>query len=154
VIGTNGDGLMRFRTVRSRIYEGGWPAKQCSHDRTLKTRRQPLGGQYCGGLSVFNGQRFKTYDQRTACPTRVCGYWPKVKAANSGRNLGRWAFRFGMVTLCSSPHRKGLPDNVVRAITVAHDGSLWIATGNGLSHMVTGSSITTRQPTACIAIVC
>jgi len=33
---------------------------------------------------------------------------------------------------------QGLPDSVVRAITVAHDGSLWIATGNGLSHMVNG----------------
>lgn len=34
--------------------------------------------------------------------------------------------------------RQGLPDVVVRAITIAHDGSLWIATQSGLSHMVNG----------------
>jgi ligand-binding sensor domain-containing protein len=32
--------------------------------------------------------------------------------------------------------RQGLAGNTVRAITVVHDGSLWIATEGGLSHLV------------------
>jgi ligand-binding sensor domain-containing protein len=64
-IGTNGDGLMRFkdRPIRMFTKADGLPN---NIPMTVLSRRDGSlwVGNNCGGLSVFHGQRFKTYDER------------------------------------------------------------------------------------------
>ena len=96
-------------------------------------------GNNCGGLSVFNGKRFKTYDEKDGLSNSCV--WALAEGKSGELWVGTWLgglYRFADGHFVQFDLRQGLTDRVVRAITVAHDGSLWIATLNGLSHMVNG----------------
>jgi PAS domain S-box-containing protein len=139
-IGTNGEGLMRFkdRPIRMFTKADGLPN---NIPMTVLSRRDGSlwVGNNCGGLSVFHGQRFKTYDERDGLSNSCV--WALAEGNSGELWVGTWGgglFRFADGHFVQITLRQGLPDRVVRAITIAHDGSLWIATENGLSHMVNG----------------
>jgi PAS domain S-box-containing protein len=139
-VGTNGEGLIRFkdRPIRMFTRADGLPsnipmAVLSRHDGSLWV------GNNCGGLSVFDGQRFKTYDEKEGL-TNSC-VWTLAEDHSGVLWVGTWGgglFRFADGHFVQFAPQQGLPDKIVRAISVAHDGSLWIATGSGLSHMING----------------
>jgi len=139
-IGTNGDGLMRFKDRPIRVFTKADGLPNNVPMTVLSRRDGSLWvGNNCGGLSVFNGQRFKTYDQKDGLSNSCV--WVLAEGKSGELWVGTWGgglFRFADGHFVQFTLPQGLPDSVVRAITVAHDGSLWIATGNGLSHMVNG----------------
>lgn len=139
-IGTNGEGLLRFRDRSIRIFSrpDGLPNNV---PMTVLSRRDGSlwVGNNCGGLSVFDGKRFKTYDEKDGLSNSCV--WALAEGKSGELWVGTWGgglFRFADGHFVQFSLRQGLADRVVRAITVAHDGSLWIATQNGLSHMVDG----------------
>src|SRR5580700_10837521 len=137
-VGTNGEGLMRFkdRPIRMFTKADGLPS---NIPMTVLSKRDGTlwVGNNCGGLSVFNGQRFKTYDERDGLSNSCV--WALAEGKSGELWVGTWGgglFRFADGHFVEFTSRQGLADSVVRAITIARDGSLWIATENGLSHMV------------------
>jgi signal transduction histidine kinase/ligand-binding sensor domain-containing protein len=139
-IGTNGDGLLRFRDRPIHIFSEADGLPNNIPMTVLYRRDGSLWvGNNCGGLSVFIGQRFKTYDEKDGL-SNTC-VWALAEGKNGELWVGTWGgglFRFADGHFVQFTSRQGLPDIVVRAITIAHDGSLWIATQTGLSHMVNG----------------
>ena len=139
-LGTNGEGLMRFkdRTIRIFTKADGLPS---NIPMTVLSRRDGSlwVGNNCGGLSVFNGQRFKTYDEKDGLSNSCV--WALAEGKSGELWVGTWGgglFRFADGHFVQFGSRQGLANDVVRAITIARDGSLWIATEGGLSHVVKG----------------
>jgi signal transduction histidine kinase/streptogramin lyase len=139
-VGTNGDGLVRFkdRPVRMFTTAEGLPN---NIPMTVLARRDGSiwVGNNCGGLSVFDGWRFKIYDERDGLSNSCV--WALAEDDKNDLWIGTWGgglfrFREGHFTQYSLP--QGLLSNVIRSIITARDGSLWIATTEGLSHMVNG----------------
>ena len=67
--------------------------------------------------------------------------WALAEGENGELWVGTWGgglFRFADGRFVQFSKPQGLANDVVRAISVARDGSLWIATENGLSHMRNG----------------
>jgi signal transduction histidine kinase len=100
-----------------------------AHDGTLWV------GSNCGGLSRFDDKRFKTYSEKDGLVNSCV--WSLAEDANHDLWIGTWGgglfrFRKGRFTQYSTP--QGLP-TVVLSLAAAQDGSLWIATNEGLSHM-------------------
>jgi len=139
-IGTNGEGLVRFKDRPIRIFTKADGLPNNIPMTVLYRRDGSLWvGNNCGGLSVFIGQRFKTYDEKDGL-SNTC-VWALAEGKNGELWVGTWGgglFRFADGHFVQFTSRQGLASNVVRAITIAHDGSLWIATETGLSHMVNG----------------
>jgi ligand-binding sensor domain-containing protein len=139
-VGTNGEGLVRFRdrTIRMFTSADGLPSNVpmtvlSSHDGKLWV------GNNCGGLSWFDGQRFKTYNEKDGLLNSCV--WSLAEDPNHDLWIGTWGgglfrFRDGRFTQYSKP--QGLPSSVVRCVVAARDGSLWIATPDGLSHLESG----------------
>ena len=139
-IGTNGEGLMRFKDRPIRVFTkaDGLPN---NIPMTVLSKRDGTVwvGNNCNGLSVFDGQRFKTYDERDGLSNSCV--WSLAEGKRGELWVGTWGgglFRFANGHFVQFAKRQGLPGDVVRAITVAQDGSLWLATDSGLSHMVDG----------------
>jgi signal transduction histidine kinase/ligand-binding sensor domain-containing protein len=139
-IGTNGQGLLRFRDRPVRIFSQADGLPNNVPMTVLSKRDGSLWvGSNCNGLSVFDGKRFKTYDEKDGLSNSCV--WSLAEGKTGELWVGTWGgglFRFADGHFVQFTLRQGLADGVVRAITVAHDGSLWIATQNGLSHMVDG----------------
>ena len=139
-IGTNGQGLLRFRDRPVRTFSQADGLPNNVPMTVLSKRDGSLWvGSNCNGLSVFDGKRFKTYDEKDGLSNSCV--WSLAEGKTGELWVGTWGgglFRFADGHFVQFTLRQGLADGVVRAITVAHDGSLWIATQNGLSHMVDG----------------
>jgi signal transduction histidine kinase/ligand-binding sensor domain-containing protein len=137
-LGTNGEGLMRFKDRPIRIFTKADGLPNNIPMTALSKRDGSLWvGNNCGGLSVFNGERFKTYDEKNGLSNSCV--WALAEGKNGELWVGTWGgglFRFAHSHFAQFNSRQGLAGDVVRAITVARDGSLWIATEGGLSHMV------------------
>ena len=136
-VGTNGEGLVRFkdRPIRMFTKADGLPN---NIPMTVLSRRDGSlwVGNNCGGLSVFDGQRFKTYDEKNGLLNSCV--WALAEGENGELWVGTWGgglFRLADGRFVQFSKPQGLAGEVVRAIAVARDGSLWIATENGLSHM-------------------
>ena len=140
-LGTNGEGLVRFKDRPVRIFTKADGLPNNVPMTVLSTRDGSLWvGNNCGGLSVFHGQRFKTYDERNGLANSCV--WALAEGKSGELWVGTWGgglFRFANGHFVQFTTRQGLAHSVVRAITIAHDGSLWIATENGLSHMANGN---------------
>jgi signal transduction histidine kinase len=139
-VGTNGEGLIRFkdRPIRMFTKADGLPN---NIPMTVLTKRDGSlwVGNNCGGLSVFDGTRFKTYDERNGLSNSCV--WALAEGKSGDLWVGTWGgglFRLadGQFVQFSKP--QGLAGDVVRAIAVAYDGSVWVATDGGLSHMQNG----------------
>jgi signal transduction histidine kinase/ligand-binding sensor domain-containing protein len=139
-IGTNGDGLFRFkeRAIRMFTTADGLPNNVvmtvlASRDGGLWT------GANCGGLSRFDGHRFRTYNEKDGLLNSCV--WTLAEDAHGDLWVGTYgggAFRFhgGRFTQYSVP--QGLGNEVVSGILAARDGSLWFATRGGASRMRDG----------------
>jgi len=139
-VGTEGNGLVRFkdRTIRMYTMADGLPsnfttAVLSSHDGTLWV------GSYCDGLSRLDGQRFKTYNEKDGLSNSCV--WGLAEDGNHDIWIGTWGgglyrFRDGRFTQYSTP--EGLAGVVALCVVAARDGSLWVATTAGLSHMQNG----------------
>jgi ligand-binding sensor domain-containing protein len=137
-IGTANSGLIRLkdRTIRMYTASDGLPGEVVmsvlmSHDGTL------WAGSNCGGLSRFDGQHFKTYNEKDGLSNSCV--WSLAEDSKQNLWVGTWGgglyrFRDGHFTNYSQQ----LPSDAVLSIAAARDGSLWIATTEGLSHMVEG----------------
>jgi ligand-binding sensor domain-containing protein len=138
--GTGDSGLVRFRKRLIRMYTkaDGLPNDKVEtvlpgHDGTLWV------GNNCGGLSKFDGRHFTTYSEKDGLSNSCV--WSLAEDRNYDIWVGTWGgglyrFRRGHFTQYSI--LQGLPSDVVVSVIVAHDGSLWIATGAGLVHMQNG----------------
>ena len=139
-LGTNGEGLMRFKERPIRIFTKADGLPNIIPMTVLSKSDGSLWvGNNCGGLSVFNGKRFKTYNEKDGLSNSCV--WALAEGKSGELWVGTWGgglYRFADGHFVQFTPRQGLADVVVRAITLAHDGSLWIATLGGLSHMVNG----------------
>lgn len=139
-IGTNGDGLIRFRDRPVHMFttSDGLPAHVTMavlerHDGSI------WAGSNCGGLSRFDGRRFTTYNEKNGLHNSCV--WALAEDANDDLWIGTWgggAFRFkgGRFEQLSRP--QGLRSDIVRSIAAAPDGSLWFATDEALTCMRNG----------------
>ncbi len=137
-IGTANSGLIRLKDRAIRMYTAsdGLPGEVVmsvltSHDGTV------WAGSNCGGLSRFDGQRLRTYNERDGLSNSCV--WSLAEDNKQNLWIGTWGgglyrFRDGHFTQYSQQ----LPSDAVLSIVAARDGSLWIATTEGLSHMVEG----------------
>ncbi len=135
-VGTNGNGLIRLKHRVVRMYSSadGLPndiamAVLSSHDGKIW-----VGGN-CG-LSVFEGERFKVYREKDGLLNSCV--WALAEDQNRDLWIGTYGgglFRFRDGHFGQYSLEQGLVSKVVLQIAVAHDGSLWIATPDGISHM-------------------
>lgn len=138
-VGTNGSGLIRLKHRVVRMYTGvdGLPndiamAVLSSHDGKIW-----VGGN-CG-LSVFEGERFKVYREKDGLLNSCV--WALAEDQNRDLWIGTYGgglFRFRDGHFGQYSMEQGLVSKVVLQIAVARDGSLWIATPDGVSHMQNG----------------
>ena len=138
-VGTNGSGLIRLKHRVVRMYTGadGLPndiamAVLSSHDGKIW-----VGGN-CG-LSVLEGKRFKAYREKDGLSNSCV--WALAEDQNRDLWIGTYGgglFRFRDGHFGQYSMEQGLVSKVVLQIAVAHDGSLWIATPDGVSHMQNG----------------
>jgi ligand-binding sensor domain-containing protein len=139
-IGTNGDGLVRFRDKPVHMYTtaDGLPSNVPmtvleGHDGTI------WAGNNCGGLSRFDGKRFATYSEKDGLLNSCV--WALAEDGHKDLWIGTWgggAFRFKDGRFEQYSLAQGLRNNVVRSIVAAPDGSLWFATDQGLTRMRKG----------------
>jgi len=138
-IGTNGSGLIHLKRRIVRMYTSadGLPndvamAVLATHDGKLWV------GSNCG-LSVLEGERFKPYREKDGLLNSCV--WSLAEDQNRNLWIGTYGggvFRFRDNQFVQFSTGQGLVSNVVSQITVAADGSLWVATPDGLSHMQNG----------------
>ena len=140
-VGTVADGLIRFKDRAVRMYTtaDGLPGRDIvmtvleDHAGTIWT------GSNCGGLSRLDGGHFTTYAEGDGL-TNSC-VWTLAEDDHHDLWVGTWGggvfqFHNGHFTNYSTP--QGLPSNVALSIIAARDGSIWIATLSGVSHMQNG----------------
>lgn len=138
-VGTNGHGMYRFkeRTVRMFTAEDGLPntvikAVMATRDGTV------WAGANCGGISRFDGTRFQTYNEKDGLLNSCI----LALAEDLNRNL--WIGTYGGTFLYQNGHftqyKKGpeFPEDVVRSILTARDGSVWFASVGGLTRLKDG----------------
>jgi signal transduction histidine kinase/ligand-binding sensor domain-containing protein len=139
-IGTNGDGLIRFRDKYVHMFTtaNGLPNNVPMtvierHDGTI------WAGNNCGGLSRFDQGHFVTYSEKDGLLNSCV--WALAEDANEDLWVGTWgggAFRFKDGRFEQYAQAQGLPSNIVRSIAAAPDGALWFATDGGLTRMRNG----------------
>ena len=95
-------------------------------------------GNYCGGLSQFDGRRFQTYldkDARNSCVFSLAeDRNHDILVGIHGGGVSR--FRDGHFTQVTVPDR--LTNRVVTAILPSRNGPLWIAYSDGLERIADG----------------
>jgi ligand-binding sensor domain-containing protein len=139
-VGTNGDGLYRFKTRAIRMFTtaDGLPNNVvqtvlASSDGTLWT------GANCGGISRFEGGRFQTYNEKDGLSNSCV--WDLAEDINHDLWIGTYgggAFRFHDGRFTQFSKTPGFPSDIVTGVLVAHDQSIWFATHGGLTRMRDG----------------
>ena len=139
-LGTNGKGLVRLkpRVVHMFTSANGLPDNDIVM-AVLSTRDGKLwAGSNCG-FSVLDGTRFRNYREKDGL-LNTC-VWSLAEDPNGNLWIGTFGgglFRFRDGHFLQYSVAQGLASKVVLEITVAHDGSLWMATPEGVSHMLNG----------------
>jgi len=139
-IGTNGDGLIRFKDRAIRMFKTADGLPNNLIMTVLATREGSLWtGANCGGLSRFDGLRFRTYSEKDGL-LNSC-----VFALAEDANYDLWIGTYGGGAFCFHDGRftqyskaQGLTSSVVKSIVAARDGSLWFATPEAVSRMRNG----------------
>jgi len=139
-IGTNGDGLFRFkdRAVRMLTTADGLPNNLIMTVLASQDGRIWAGAN-CGGLSWFDGRRFKTYNERDGLLNSCV--WALAEDANHDLWIGTYgggAFRFRGGRFTQYSKAQGLASDRVTGILPGRDGSVWFATRGGLSRIRDG----------------
>ena len=139
-VGTNGDGLYRFkeRAVRMFTRDDGLPnnllmTAVATHDGAVWT------GANCGGISRFDGKHFQTYNEKNGLLNSCV--WGLAEDANHDLWIGTWgggAFHYHNGTFTQYPKGQGLISDRVLSIVAARDGSVWFGTPEGISRFRNG----------------
>jgi signal transduction histidine kinase/ligand-binding sensor domain-containing protein len=128
-VGTNGDGLYRFKERRARVFTtaDGLPSDVIM---TVLAARDGLvwAGANCGGLARFDGTRFRAYDE--ADGLRNSCVWALAEDANHDLWVGTWGG--GAFRLHDGRFTQYLAGEIVISIVAARDSSMWFATRRGL----------------------
>jgi signal transduction histidine kinase/ligand-binding sensor domain-containing protein len=139
-LGTNGHGLIR---LKDRILQTFSTADGVATDVTRTVLSTSDGKIWVGGncgLSSFDGSQFRTYPDNQDGLTGPC-----VLSLAEDHNHDLWVgtyntgvFRFHDGRFTQFSTAQGLAGDSGRSIVVSRDGSLWIATTGGISHMRDG----------------
>lgn len=140
-VGTNGDGLYRFkdRAIRMFTTADGLPNDSLmtaivTHDGAVWT------GANCGGITRFDGTHFQTYNEKHGLLNSCV--WALAEDLNHDLWIGTWgggAFRFHNGTFTQYSKDQGLPDDRVTSIVAARDGSVWFgARAGGVARLKDG----------------
>jgi signal transduction histidine kinase/ligand-binding sensor domain-containing protein len=139
-VGTNGDGLYRFKRPLVRMFtkDDGLPDNLvetvlAAHDGSLWT------GANCGGLSRFDGARFQTYNEQNGL-VNTCVF-ALAEDANRDLWIGTWgggAFRLHNGIFTRFSKKEGMADDRVTDVVPARDGTIWFGTRSGVSSLSGG----------------
>jgi signal transduction histidine kinase/streptogramin lyase len=139
-VGTNGDGLYRFRDRGIRMFttKDGLPNDVImtvitTHDGAVWT------GANCGGITRFEGTHFQTYNEKHGLKNSCV--FALAEDANRDLWIGTWgggAFRYHNGTFTQYSKGEGLPDDRVITLAATRDGSVWFGTGGGLTRLKNG----------------
>ena len=139
-VGTNGDGLYRFKDLAVRTYTtaDGLPSKiamtvLAAHDGSL------WAGFNCGGIAHFDGRGFRIYNQKDGLVNDCV--WGLAEDFKHDLWIGTWgggvfSLHDGRFTQYSKA--QGLSGDVVKSIVPARDGSIWLAVDAGVSRIRDG----------------
>jgi signal transduction histidine kinase/ligand-binding sensor domain-containing protein len=139
-VGTNGDGLYRFkdRAVRMFTKSDGLPNNVIM--TVLATSDGGLWtGANCGGISRFDGKRFRTYNEKDGLLNSCV--WSLAEDTNRDLWIGTYgggAFRFREGRFTQFSKAQGFPSDIVMGLIAAKDGSVWLATDDGVTRIRNG----------------
>jgi ligand-binding sensor domain-containing protein len=139
-VGTNGDGLYRFkdRAVRMFTKSDGLPNSVIM--TVLATSDGGLWtGANCGGISRFDGKRFKTYSEKEGLLNSCV--WSLAEDTNHDLWIATWgggAFRFRDGHFTQFSKGQGLTSDIVKGLIAARGGSVWLATDDGVTRIRNG----------------
>jgi len=139
-VGTNGDGLFRFKDRAARMFtsDDGLPNKIAM--TVLATRDGALwAGFNCGGLTRFDGHTFRTYNEKDGLLNSCV--WALAEDGNGDLWIGTYGgglFRFHDQKFTQYSKPQGLGSDRVTCILAARDGSVWVGTAAGVSHIRDG----------------
>jgi len=138
-VGTNGNGLIHLkrRSVHMFTRTDGLisdipMAVVASHDGKLWI------GCNCG-LSAYDGKRFTSYAERDGLSNSCV--WSLAEDQHRDLWIGTYGgglFRFRNGRFVQFSLKQGLVSEIALQVVVVRDGSLWIATPDGVSHMQNG----------------
>lgn len=138
-VGTNGDGLYRFKDRAARMFT---TADGLPNDliMTVITARDGSiwTGANCGGITRFDGTRFHTYNEKNGL-LNSCVY-ALAEDTNGDLWIGTWgggAFRYHNGSFTQYSKNQGM-DDIVTSIVAARDGSVWFGTPHGLTQFKNG----------------
>jgi signal transduction histidine kinase/ligand-binding sensor domain-containing protein len=140
-VGTNGDGMYRFKDRAIRVFtsDDGLPNDPLmtvitTHDGAVWT------GANCGGITRFDGTRFQTFNEKHGL-LNTCVF-TLAEDANRDLWIGTWgggAYRYHNGTFTEFKKDQGMGDDRVTSIVAARDGSVWFGTrGGGLTRLKNG----------------
>ena len=139
-IGTNGDGLFRFRDRAVRMFTAADGLPNSVVMTVLATQDGGLWiGANSGGLSRFDGRRFQTYNEKNGLLNSCV--WGLAEDGNHDLWIGTYGggvFRFRGGSFTQYSKAQGFVDDRVTGIVPARDGSLWFATHAGVTRMLDG----------------
>ncbi len=134
-LGTNGDGLHRFKDPSIKMYTtaDGLPndvvmTVLAAHDGTIWI------GANCGGLTHFDGMNFRTYNERDGLLNSCV--WALAEDANHDLWIGTWgggAFQFH-----AGRFTQILAGEIVISIAATRDSSVWFTTRGGPTRLKDG----------------
>lgn len=139
-IGINGGGLthLQHRTVHMFTKSDG-----LANDLVMTVLPAKDGRLWVGnncGLEVFDGSVFKTFNEKDGLLNSCVWALAEDNSANIWvGTYGGGMFRFHAGVFQQFSMEQGLASRIVNRIVTASDGSLWIATPDGLSHFIEGS---------------
>ncbi len=147
-LGTNGYGLVHLRRRVVRIFT---KANGLSEDNVMTLLATHDGKLWVGsncGFSEYDGSHFRSYQEKDGL-LNTC-VWALTEDFNHDLWIGTYGggiYKMHDGHFAQYTMKEGLAADIVLQILVAHDGSLWIATPDGLSHMQNGRirSFTTRD---------
>jgi signal transduction histidine kinase/ligand-binding sensor domain-containing protein len=139
-VGTNGDGLYRFREAAGRTYTtaDGLPNNVAmtvltAHDGSLWT------GFNCGGISRFDGHSFRTYNEKDGLLNSCV--WSLAEDARHDLWIGTWGgglFRLHNGTFTQYSKPQGLSGEIVRSVVASRDGTVWFVGGSEVGRIRDG----------------
>jgi len=140
-VGTNGDGLHRFkdRAIRMFTKADGLPNNTAmtvlaTHDGAV------WSGFNCGGIARFDGHGFRIYNEKNGLLNSCV--WALAEDTNHDLWIGTYGggiFRMRDGGFTQYSKAQGLSTDIVLGIRVAHDGSIWLTTPAGVSCMRDGT---------------
>jgi signal transduction histidine kinase/ligand-binding sensor domain-containing protein len=138
-VGTNGNGLIHLkrRTVHMFTMADGLLSNIAMTVIAGHDGRVWIGSN-CG-LSVYDGKQFRSYKEKDGLANSCV--WSLAEDQNNDIWIGTYGgglFRFRDEQFVQYSIEQGLPSKIVLQVLVARDGSLWMATPDGISHMQNG----------------